>query len=50
MIDSLGLRSPVTHATMTALDDAMKGGIADDDVGAMLKLREEAAGVKVRLA
>jgi 3-hydroxyisobutyrate dehydrogenase-like beta-hydroxyacid dehydrogenase len=50
MIDSLGLRSPVTHATMTALDDAMRGGIADDDVGAMLKLREEAAGVKVRLA
>ena len=49
MIDAMGLCTPVTHATLTALDDAMKGGIADDDVGAMLKLREEAAGVKVRL-
>ncbi len=28
---------------------ACSDGLADDDVGALLKLREEAAGVKVRL-
>ncbi|MBS0321690.1 MAG: NAD(P)-dependent oxidoreductase [Proteobacteria bacterium] len=50
MVDALGVRSPVTHATLKALDDGMNGGIANDDVGAMLKLREEEAGVKVRLA
>jgi 3-hydroxyisobutyrate dehydrogenase-like beta-hydroxyacid dehydrogenase len=50
MIDTMHLRTPVTHATLAALDDAMQGGIGDDDVGAMLKLREEQAGVKVRLA
>ncbi len=50
MVDSLGVRSPVTHATLKALDDALNGGIANDDVGAMLKLREEESGVKVRLA
>ncbi len=49
MVDSLGVRAPVTHATLAALDDGMNGGIADDDVGAMLKLREGEAGVKVRL-
>jgi len=27
----------------------MKRGLANEDVGALLKLREEAAGVKVRL-
>lgn len=50
MVDALGVRSPVSHATLDALDDGMKSGIGNDDVGAMLKMREEAAGVKVRLA
>jgi 3-hydroxyisobutyrate dehydrogenase-like beta-hydroxyacid dehydrogenase len=49
VIDAMGLRAPVTHATLTALDDGMKGGVANDDVGAMLKVREQAAGVEVRL-
>jgi 3-hydroxyisobutyrate dehydrogenase-like beta-hydroxyacid dehydrogenase len=49
LIDSMSLRAPVSHATLTALDDGMKGGIANDDVGAMLKLREQAANVEVRL-
>jgi 3-hydroxyisobutyrate dehydrogenase-like beta-hydroxyacid dehydrogenase len=50
MVDALGVRSPVSHATLDALDDGMKSGIGNDDVGAMLKMREEAAGVTVRLA
>jgi 4-hydroxybutyrate dehydrogenase / sulfolactaldehyde 3-reductase len=50
MVDALGVRSPVSHATLDALDDGMRSGIGNDDVGAMLKMREEAAGVKVRLS
>jgi 3-hydroxyisobutyrate dehydrogenase-like beta-hydroxyacid dehydrogenase len=49
VIDAMGLRAPVAHATLTALDDGMEQGIGDQDVGAMLKVREHAAGVEVRL-
>jgi 3-hydroxyisobutyrate dehydrogenase-like beta-hydroxyacid dehydrogenase len=49
MVDSLGVGAPVGHATLAALDEGIKAGLQDYDVGAMLKMREEAAGVKVRL-
>ncbi|MEP7328055.1 MAG: NAD(P)-dependent oxidoreductase [Betaproteobacteria bacterium] len=49
MVDELGVGAPVGHATLVALDESIKAGLQDHDVGAMLKLREEAAGVKVRL-
>ena len=34
---------------MATLAEAMARGLADADVGAVLKLREDAAGVSVRL-
>jgi len=49
MVDALGVKAPVGHATFAALDEGMQSGLADMDVGAMLKLREEQAGVTVRL-
>lgn len=49
MVDALGVGAPVGHATLAALDEGLKMGLQDYDVGAMLKMREEAAGVKVRL-
>jgi 3-hydroxyisobutyrate dehydrogenase-like beta-hydroxyacid dehydrogenase len=49
MVDALGVTAPVGHATLAALEDGMRNGLKDMDVGAMLKLREEQAGVTVRL-
>lgn len=46
---SLGLDAPVGAATVATLKEAMEAGLADADVGAVLKLREDAAGVSVRL-
>ena len=46
---SLGLEAPVGAATVASLAEAMQKGLADADVGALLKLREDAAGVSVRL-
>jgi 4-hydroxybutyrate dehydrogenase / sulfolactaldehyde 3-reductase len=49
MIDTLGVGAPVGHGTLAGLEEGMRKGLADYDVGAMLKMREDAAGVKVRL-
>ncbi|MEO8484909.1 MAG: NAD(P)-dependent oxidoreductase [Betaproteobacteria bacterium] len=49
MVDGLGVGAPVGHATLTALDEGMNAGLQEYDVGALLKLREEAAGVEVRI-
>ena len=46
---ALGLEAPVGAATVATLRQAMDAGLADADVGAVLKLREDAAGVTVRL-
>lgn len=46
---SLGLEAPVGAATLAALQEALDAGLAGKDVGAILKLREDAAGVQVRL-
>jgi 4-hydroxybutyrate dehydrogenase / sulfolactaldehyde 3-reductase len=48
MADGLGVAAPVGRAAFASLDEAMQRGLADDDVGALLKLREEPAGVEVR--
>jgi len=50
MNQSLGLTAPVGAATLGALQEAIDAGLANKDVGAVLKLREDASGVKVRLA
>jgi 4-hydroxybutyrate dehydrogenase/sulfolactaldehyde 3-reductase len=50
MNEDLGLKAPVGAATLAALGELMDAGLAGLDVGAILKLREDAAGVTVRLA
>ncbi len=45
----LGLEAPIGAATVATLAEAIDKGYADADVGAVLKLREDAAGVSVRL-
>lgn len=49
MVEGLGVAAPVGQAALASLDEGMRRGLQDDDVGALLKLREEPAGVKVRL-
>jgi 3-hydroxyisobutyrate dehydrogenase-like beta-hydroxyacid dehydrogenase len=49
MVDSLGVDAPVGRATLASLDEGIRHGLQDMDVGAMLKMREEQAGVTVRL-
>jgi 3-hydroxyisobutyrate dehydrogenase-like beta-hydroxyacid dehydrogenase len=49
MVEALGVSAPVGHAALASLSEALERGLQDHDVGALLKLREEAAGVEVRL-
>jgi 4-hydroxybutyrate dehydrogenase/sulfolactaldehyde 3-reductase len=46
---ALGVQAPVGAATLGALGEAMDKGLGARDVGALLKLREDEAGVQVRL-
>jgi 4-hydroxybutyrate dehydrogenase/sulfolactaldehyde 3-reductase len=46
----LGVDAPVGTATLKVLQEAIDKGLAGNDVGALLKLREDSAGVQVRLA
>lgn len=50
MIRKLGLSAPVGEATLAACADGIAEGVGDNDVGVLLKLREERAGVTVRTA
>ena len=50
MAEGLGVSAPVGRAALASLEEGLGRGLSDDDVGALLKLREEAAGVQVRLA
>ena len=50
MSEGLGVTAPVGRAALASLDQGLARGLADDDVGALLKLREQPVGVKVRLA
>jgi len=49
MVEALGVSAPVGHAALASLSEGLERGLQDHDVGALLKLREEAAGVEVRL-
>jgi 3-hydroxyisobutyrate dehydrogenase-like beta-hydroxyacid dehydrogenase len=49
MIDALGLAAPVGHATLQTCQDGIDQGLGGNDVGVLLRMREEKAGVKVRL-
>jgi 4-hydroxybutyrate dehydrogenase/sulfolactaldehyde 3-reductase len=46
----LGVDAPVGAATLNALQEAIDKGLAGNDVGALLKLREDSAGVQVRFS
>jgi 3-hydroxyisobutyrate dehydrogenase-like beta-hydroxyacid dehydrogenase len=50
MVDALGVPPPVGHAALASLEEGIRHGLQDMDVGSLLKLREEQAGVTVRLA
>jgi 3-hydroxyisobutyrate dehydrogenase-like beta-hydroxyacid dehydrogenase len=50
MVEGLGVAAPAGRAALASLDEALARGLADLDVGALLKLREDAVGVQVRLA
>jgi 3-hydroxyisobutyrate dehydrogenase-like beta-hydroxyacid dehydrogenase len=50
MVEALGIMAPVGQAALASLEEGMRRGLAEHDVGALLKLREEPAGVQVRLA
>jgi len=49
MTEGLGVVAPVGRAALASLEQGLARGLANDDVGALLKLREEPAGVRVRL-
>ena len=49
MVDELGVKAPVGKAVLESLSEGMASGLQDNDVGALLKLREEPVGVTVRL-
>jgi len=50
MIRALGLRAPVGEATLAACAEGIAQGLGRKDVGVLLRLREDAAGVTVRQA
>jgi len=49
MVDGLGVTAPVGRAAFASLEEGLQRGLAEHDVGALLKLREEPVGVQVRL-
>jgi 4-hydroxybutyrate dehydrogenase / sulfolactaldehyde 3-reductase len=49
MVEGLGVSAPVGHAAFASLEEGLKRGLHEHDVGALLKLREEAVGAVVRL-
>lgn len=50
MIQAMGLTAPVGAATLAACQEGLDKGYGGNDVGVLLKLREDPAGVQVRLA
>ncbi len=50
MIRNMGLTAPVGAATLAVCQEGLDAGYATKDVGVLLKLREDLAGLKVRLA
>lgn len=49
MSERAGLKTPVADAAVATLSECVAVGYGEDDLAAMLKLREQAAGVEVRL-
>jgi 4-hydroxybutyrate dehydrogenase/sulfolactaldehyde 3-reductase len=50
MNEALGLDAPVGAATLAVLQETVDAGMGAKDVGAVLKLREDAGGIQVRLS
>ncbi len=50
MIDAMGIDAPIGRATLAACQDGIDQGYGANDVGVLVKMREEKAGVKVRAA
>lgn len=50
MIEAMGLAAPVGRAALAACQEGLDMGLGAKDVGVLLKIREEAAGLQVRLA
>jgi 4-hydroxybutyrate dehydrogenase / sulfolactaldehyde 3-reductase len=50
MIDAMGLDAPIGMATLAACQDGIDKGYGANDVGVLVKMREEKAGIKVRSA
>jgi len=50
MIDAMGLDAPIGKATLAACQDGIDRGLGTNDVGVLVKMREEKAGIKVRYA
>ena len=48
MAEKLGVATPVGRAALASVDEGVARGFGDDDVGVLLKLREQPAGVQVR--
>lgn len=48
MIDAMGLDAPIGKATLKACQEGIDQGFATNDVGVLVKMREEKAGVKIR--
>jgi 3-hydroxyisobutyrate dehydrogenase-like beta-hydroxyacid dehydrogenase len=49
LIRSMGLAAPIGEATLAACQDGIGQGLGERDVGVLLKMREDAAKVQVRL-
>ena len=49
MIEGMGLDAPVGRAALAACQEGLDMGLGAKDVGVLLKIREDDAGVKVRL-
>lgn len=49
MIHALGVHSPVGEATLAACQKGLNDGLGAKDVGVLLKMREDEAGVAVRM-
>jgi 4-hydroxybutyrate dehydrogenase/sulfolactaldehyde 3-reductase len=49
MSERSGLKTPVADGTVATLAECLAAGYGENDLAAMLKLREQAAGIEVRL-
>jgi 3-hydroxyisobutyrate dehydrogenase-like beta-hydroxyacid dehydrogenase len=49
MVEGLGVSAPVGRAALASIDEGLARGLGNDDVGVLLKLREDAVGVQVRM-